>query len=717
MRSVHLGPADRVTLVRAVLTAGITGLVVPALTGAAPGWWRAAVTVMGTTALVLDGVDGWVARHTGTSSAAGARFDMETDAALVLVLSVAAASDLGAWVLLIGLARYLLLAAQTLHPRLRDPLPPRFWRKVVAVAQGVGLLVAVSGLVPPAVAAPGLAVALALLAVSFGTEAVERARTGPPPRRTRTVTTGAVLVVWFALVTPAALSADGAGIAWSWSAVRVPAEGLVLAGLALALPRRPGRVVGTVTGLLVGLLVVLTALDTGFPLVLDRSFDVLGDWTYLVSAVGVVADTHGGVVAALGAATSLVAALAVVATAAWAGARVTDAARGNRSRTAPFVVALASLALVSGGSAGGADPGLVTAPSATALADQAAAVRAAFADPATFAGDIADDPWGGIPANRLLTALRGHDVLLVVVESYGRSALEDPGLAPTVVDALDRGEHDLAAVGYASRSAFLTSPTFGGGSWLAHSTLQSGTWVDSQRRYEQLTASDRLTLSRAFSRAGWRTVIAAPAVTRPWPEARTFYGVDALLDATNDDYRGPAFGYATAPDQYTLSHLARTELVPGDRSPVMAEVDLVTSHHPWTPLPRLVPWDEVGDGSVFASAGARAIVAGGGPNRLREDYARSIAYSLGAVTGLPATVPDGDLVLIVVGDHQPHHEVSGADPGRDVPVSVVARDPAVLRAVDAWGWEPGLHPSPDAPVERMDTLRDRVLATFSVRRG
>ncbi|QIM22126.1 hypothetical protein G7075_14895 [Phycicoccus sp. HDW14] len=88
-----------------------------------------------------------------------------------------------------------------------------------------------------------------------------------------------------------------------------------------------------------------------------------------------------------------------------------------------------------------------------------------------------------------------------------------------------------------------------GGSWLAHSTLESGAWVDGQRRYEQLTSSGRLTLTRAFGRAGWRTVIASPATTRDWPEGRGLYGVDDLQDGRTNGYAGPSFGYATTPDQ------------------------------------------------------------------------------------------------------------------------------------------------------------------------
>ena len=95
----------------------------------------------------------------------------------------------------------------------------------------------------------------------------------------------------------------------------------------------------------------------------------------------------------------------------------------------------------------------------------------------------AADAFRDTPATDLLTGLRGKDVILTFVESYGRDAVEDPEFAPQVGAVLDAGTRRLAAAGFASRSGFLTSPTSGGGSWLAHATLLSGLWIDNQQRY------------------------------------------------------------------------------------------------------------------------------------------------------------------------------------------------------------------------------------------
>jgi len=176
----HLSPADRVTLVRAVLACGVAALVArTAVDTAGHPAPTAVLVVLASVALVLDAVDGRVARRTGTVHPLGARFDMEIDAFLILVLSVQVAPVLGWWVLGIGVARYVLLLATVAGrstPWGRAQLPPRRWRKVVAAYQGIALTVAVANVLPTPVATLAVAAGLALLVASFGTEVVARRR-------------------------------------------------------------------------------------------------------------------------------------------------------------------------------------------------------------------------------------------------------------------------------------------------------------------------------------------------------------------------------------------------------------------------------------------------------------------------------------------------------------------------------------------------------------
>lgn len=713
VRTMTTGPANRVTLLRLLLTLAVLGLVIWSwIEGEV---FRGPIVGLSLVVLVLDGVDGRIARRTGTVTSFGARFDMETDALLILVLSTLLVGPLGWWVLLTGLARYLLWLAQVLWPWLTGPLPARRWRKAVAVIQGVALVVAVSGLLPLAATYGVVGGALALLVVSFATEVHERAvRTGHD-LRPGLLTASAVALVWACL----ALPSRGAALS-GWALLRIPVEGVVLVGLALVLPRRPARLVALVVGLVTAALVVLKVLDLGFASVLDRPFSPLTDWTYLGSGVGVVGDSIGRV-SSIGAAVLAVALMAaLVVLLPLAAARVCRVAREHRVGTGRTLGVLALLAIFPAVLGSGPVPGggLASATTARFAAAEVRQVRAELADRRVFDRRIGEDAWASVPARRRLDRLRGHDVLVIFVESYGRVAVQGTSFAPGIDRVLEHGTRRLATDGYQLRSAFLTSPTFGAGSWLAHSTLQSGLWVGSQGRYQQLLASHRLTLSRAFGEAGWRTLLDAPADTRDWPEGQRFYRPDVMLDSRNVGYRGPKFDYAPVPDQYTLQWLDQHELSPTGRPPVMAEVDLVSSHHPWAPLPHRVPWSQLGDGSVFdpmPAQGDSAEEVFRDPQRVRAAYAQSIRYSLRTVVGFLHRLRhrDPDLVVLMLGDHQPHSYVTGTAPGHQVPVTIMSRDRAVIDRVSGWDWQSGLRPRPDAPVWGMHSVRDQIFEAFS----
>ena len=728
--AARLGPADRVTLTRASLVCGVAALTADSFGGPTP---VTTLVALATVALVLDAVDGWVARRTGTVTPLGARFDMEVDAFLILVLSVYVAPSLGGWVLAIGAARYASGAAGWALPWLRRPVPPRHWRKVVAAVQGIVLTVAAAGVLPDAGAVVALAVALALLAESFGRDvwwlwrhrqvsplpAVSGAALGTMGRRggvrvvvDAALTVLACLLVWAALVAP-----NRIGGLTPTAFLRIPLEGLAIVVLALVLPRGLRRVTSVLLGLALALLTVVKVLDMGFFAVLDRPFDPVYDWYYLRPAVGVLGDSVGqgaarATVAAAGVLLVLLLVLMPLSV-----ARLSGLVARHRTGATRGVTALGVVWVLAAAAGPQLAPGthLVSTSAAGLAYDEVGLVRAGLADQQAFDSALASDRFRDTPGNRLLTGLRGKDVIIAFVESYGRVAVQDSSFSPRVDAVLDSGTRRLRAAGFSSRSAFLTSPTFGAASWLAHSTLQSGLWVDSQRRYDQLLTRDRLTLTGAFGRAGWRTVFDVPAIASPWPEGSSFYHYDKLYDAHNVGYRGPPFSYATMPDQYTLAEFRRRELAGHRRSPVMAEIDLVSSHHPWAPLPHLVSWKRVGDGSVFdgmPEQGESPDVVFRDPEQVRDAYGQSVEYSLGSLISFVRRYPDPDLVLVVLGDHQPHTYVTGEGASHDVPVSIIAHDPAVMRRIAGWGWQDGLRPGPSAPVWPMDAFRDRFLTAY-----
>jgi phosphatidylglycerophosphate synthase len=703
-----IGPASWVTLARAILAVGVAALALESFTHDTP---VALLVSLAAVALVLDAIDGWVARRTGTETALGARFDGEVDAFLILALSVYVAPTCGAWVLLIGAARYVFLAGEWLLPWMRAPLPRRRWRRAVAATQGIVLTVAAAEVLPRSLMQALLAVALVLLTASM-VECVVWLwrRRGSEPSRTRigtAVSVMALLIVWAAVVAPHEPShLDAAAFA------RLPVELLVVVAAAVLLPPVPRRVLVVIAGAVLSALVVVKVLDMGFFTAFDRPFRPIDDSHYVGIGVETLRDTIGGSGAYLVVAVAGAVVVALLTIPVLALLRVTRIAAEHRDRALRVAMALAvvwvALRVI--------DAPVASSSAAALAVDQVQSVQASLADRGVLAREIREDRFRATPDDRLLAGLRGKDVLLVFVESYGRVAVQDSSFSPRIDALLERSTAQLRDAGFSSRSAFLTSPTFGGLSWLAHSTLQSGLRVDGQRRYDQLVKNDRLTLTRAFKRGGWRAVGAMPANHRAWPEGSSFYGYDQIYDRRNLGYRGPDFGLPPMPDQYTLLALQRRELAAPDRRPLFAEVDLISSHAPWTRIPRLISWNAVGDGSIFSRIPAEESTSAklfGDAKRARAAYGHSIEYSLSALFSFVQSYGDKNLVVVMLGDHQPATLVTGQGASRDVPISVIARDPKVIDQIGGWRWQDGLLPSPHAPVWPMASFRDRFFGAFT----
>src|SRR5258707_1057848 len=298
-RTGQLNLAGWVTLVRATLPVGVAALVAESFERHALITTAVSLAAL---ALILDAIDGKVARRTRTAGTLGAHFDAEVDAFLILVLSIYVARSAGAWVLAIGAARYAFLAAAWPLTWMRKPLPPRYWGKFVAATQGIVLTVAAADVLPATVNRGGLVVALALLAESFlrdvwwlwdhrvtrssGAATVDapivrrRAPSAPPSARRGPVRTGlataftifALAIVWAALVAP-----DRPSALTLTAFLRIPLEALALVALALLLPVRARRVLAVLLGLTLGLVVILKMLDVGFFMAFERPFDPIGD--------------------------------------------------------------------------------------------------------------------------------------------------------------------------------------------------------------------------------------------------------------------------------------------------------------------------------------------------------------------------------------------------------------------------------------------------------
>jgi hypothetical protein len=538
------------------------------------------------------------------------------------------------------------------------------------------------------------------------------------PRRpivSRTLTVIAAVIVFGALVVPDSFGRSKTGLLLAGAFLRIPLEGIVGAALLIVLPGRARRLAAVVLGSGLGVLSILKLIDMGFRAVLARRFDPVLDlplfangFDYLHETFGetaAIAALVGTVVLAIGG--IVVMALSVLRLAGVAARYPKPATRTVTGLIAAWVAfALVGTQLYPG------EP-VASATTFGLAKDTALNVPKSLHDQDAFAAEARTDAFKNVAPSDLLTGLRGKDVVISVVESYGRSALESPSMAKEIDPALAVGAQQLTAAGFAARSGWLTSSTYGGGSWLAHSTFQSGLWINNQSRYRQLVAGDRLTLTNAFHRAGWQTVGVEPGNHHAWPEAK-FYGYDRIYDSRNLGYNGPQFGWSSMPDQYTLSSFQHN-VYGKAHPPLMAEITLTSSHSPWTVMPQMVDWNAVGDGSIFAPMAKQAqdrTSLWQKSSEVRTQYAKSIAYTMTSLTSWAATYGDKDLVLIFFGDHQPVTTVSGANASHDIPITIVAKDPKVLDRIAGWGWQAGIKPGPDTPVWKMSEFRDNFLTAF-----
>ncbi|MFF5649433.1 sulfatase-like hydrolase/transferase [Streptomyces collinus] len=500
------------------------------------------------------------------------------------------------------------------------------------------------------------------------------------------------------------------------SFARIPAEAVIGAVVVLALPHRPRLVAAVLYGLGLTALTTVNLLDMGFNEYLGRGFNAALDWDLLPDAQAYVEDTLGGGVATAVTVGAVVLVLLVAAVMVAATIRLSTVLARHRVRATKGTliagtvwVTCSALGLTLFGGPIASERG------AGALRVHAQRTVESLRDEAAFVQQSKADTFGNTPPGQLLPDLRGKDVIFTFIESYGRSAVEDPIMAPGVDRTLDTSTKALEKAGFAARSGWLTSATYGGSSWLGHSTTMSGLWIDNQRRYRTVSAGDHLTLTKAFQKTGaWDTVGVMPGVQKGWPEEK-WYGLDTLYDSRDLGYRGPKFSWSTMPDQYALEAFQRQVHGKKRDKPLMSFVILTSSHQPWAPIPKMVGWDELGDGSVFDAiqkAGKKASDVLTDTTKSREEYGKSIQYSVTSLTQWLERYGTDDTVLVFLGDHQPIARVSGNGASRDVPVSIVAKDPKVLDKVAGWNWTEGLKPDRDAPVWKMSSFRDRFLKAF-----
>jgi Sulfatase len=311
-----------------------------------------------------------------------------------------------------------------------------------------------------------------------------------------------------------------------------------------------------------------------------------------------------------------------------------------------------------------------------------------------------------------LGLVKGADVLLLVLESYGAVSWNRPALAEALAASRTRFSTDVRDSGRRVVSALVESTTFGGKSWLAHVSLLSGIEVRDEQTSVRLMSQRRDTMVRAFSRQGYRTVAIMPGVRTAWPEG-AFYGFDTIYDIDRLDYQGPSFGWWNITDQFALARMDALEIASRSRQPVFVFFPTISTHMPFIPAPPYQPdWSRILARAPYDDDDlARAWAQEPDWLNLGPSYAQALDYAHLTLGGYLRLRADRDFVMVIVGDHQPPAMVSGEGATWDVPVHVITNRAEVLERLLQRGFREGLQPRGPSAI-KMDGLLPVLLDAF-----
>jgi hypothetical protein len=317
--------------------------------------------------------------------------------------------------------------------------------------------------------------------------------------------------------------------------------------------------------------------------------------------------------------------------------------------------------------------------------------------------------------NSDLSLVAGADVLLVFMESYGAITWQRPDFVARLAPDRARLSDGIGAAGKGVVSTMVESPTFGGSSWYAHISLLSGIEVRDPNTNALLMRQQRETVVTEFARHGYRTLAVMPGLWSSWPEG-AFYGFQDIYGGERLAYKGPQFGWWDIPDQFPLAQIDALEGSRRGRAPLFVFLPTVSTHTPFTPTPPYQPdWPRMltdhpfDDPDVMAAFKRQPDWMNLGPS-----YANAVAYAYQVFGGYLRQPRERDLVMIVIGDHQPPALVTGEGTSWNVPVHVITNRPAILDRLAAEGFRRGLDPGTSA-LAKMHELLPLLLDGFGDR--
>ncbi len=321
------------------------------------------------------------------------------------------------------------------------------------------------------------------------------------------------------------------------------------------------------------------------------------------------------------------------------------------------------------------------------------------------------------PMDSDMARIKGSDVFIVFLESYGAAAYERSEISTPLAASRDLLASAIHDTHRGVVSAYVESPTYGGSSWLAHVSLLSGIEVREAGTNARLMTEHRDTLVRAFGRNGFRTIALMPGMRGPWPEGK-FYGFDEIYGADRLAYAGPEFGWFAIPDQYSLHRLDALEMDRSSRAPLFVFFPTISPHFPFSPTPPYQPdWARMSSSRPYDGPDlARAYGREPDWEHFAPGYVDSMAYEFASVAGYLRQHADRDIVMVLLGDHQPPALVSGEGASWNVPIHIVANRPGVLDRLVSEGFRKDLTPV-GPPIARMHALVPLLLDAFGERRG
>ncbi len=465
------------------------------------------------------------------------------------------------------------------------------------------------------------------------------------------------------------------------------------------------------------LIATLKAADFAMFVSLNRGFNLVADLPLVVSLYQLVVGAFGALTASMAVVAACLAGVAIAAALWWACKVI---ATLPVPRYAPVIASVAAVFATTIAVAEIGDtmrrwsvpvdiPG--TAFTARVGVERHTQARDTLAELQAFRDATQNDPF--TEQSGLLNAV-DRDVFVVFVESYGRTSFDTPLYADLHLETLETAQQVLGSAGLTMASTFLTSPTQGGQSWLAHSSFANGLWIENQTSYRAALNSGRQSLFHLAAQAGFHTAAVMPQITLEWPESQSM-GFDTILAAADLGYQGEPFNWITMPDQFTFTAMDRllADIRPHE-TPLFVQVATGSSHAPWVPVPELLEWSEVGDGTVFnpliaASETPRIIWQDN--DRVREQYRLAVDYALQTVFAYTELHAEDPPLILVIGDHQAAGFVA-LDERPEVPMHIIG--PAhLVELLSDDHFTPGLIPDTLTSPRPMSDLRAHLLRSLT----